>query len=376
MKSNKSPADFPRRILLGASGLSPQVITETLYALAVSPPAGEAPFIPTEIHLVTTARGAEQARLNLLSEQPGWFHRLRSDYGLPPIAFGSASIHTMTDTNGQPLEDIRTPADNELAANFITELMRELTTDDEATLHVSIAGGRKTMGFYVGYALSLFARPQDRLSHVLVDAQYENLPGFFYPTPYEHILHTRDLKTAVDAAKAEVQLARIPFVSLRQGVERVVKHRITFREAVSAAELAMSPPRLILHSKTKKLTAGGVEIDLTPTEFSIMAVFAWRAINGLGGMRAPLKDCCDEEWTDEFHQLLEAALGMDLDTAVEEKLEKRDLDQGFFTQHRSRIKGHLQTALGPAAEAYLVKKRGTAKGLYSIGLTPAQIEFE
>jgi CRISPR-associated protein (TIGR02584 family) len=28
-------------------------------------------------------------------------------------------------------------------------------------------GERKTMGFYVGYALSLFGRAQDRLSHVI-----------------------------------------------------------------------------------------------------------------------------------------------------------------------------------------------------------------
>jgi CRISPR-associated protein (TIGR02584 family) len=43
------------------------------------------------------------------------------------------------------------------------------TADPQASLHVSIAGERKTMGFYVGYALSLFGRTQGRLSHVLND---------------------------------------------------------------------------------------------------------------------------------------------------------------------------------------------------------------
>ena len=52
-----------------------------------------------------------------------------------------------------------------------------------ASLHVSIAGGRKTMGFYVGYALSLFARDQDRLSHVLVPPSLESRQDFFYPPP-------------------------------------------------------------------------------------------------------------------------------------------------------------------------------------------------
>ena len=43
--------DFPRRILLAVSGLTPQIVTETLYALAViQKPA----WIPTEVHLITT----------------------------------------------------------------------------------------------------------------------------------------------------------------------------------------------------------------------------------------------------------------------------------------------------------------------------------
>lgn len=59
---------YSRRILLCVSSLSPQIITETVYALAV---VGEPRFVPTEIHLLTTADGAEQVRLTLLSETPG-----------------------------------------------------------------------------------------------------------------------------------------------------------------------------------------------------------------------------------------------------------------------------------------------------------------
>jgi len=55
----------PRRVLVAVTGLSPQVITETLYVLAVrrSPP-----WIPTEVQLITTSKGAERVRLALLSE--------------------------------------------------------------------------------------------------------------------------------------------------------------------------------------------------------------------------------------------------------------------------------------------------------------------
>lgn len=172
------PHSFPRRILLAVTGLSPQVVTETLHALAVS---AQQPFVPTEIHLITTAEGAERARLSLLSADRGWFKRIRDDYALPEIAFDSTHIHVLRDAEGKPIADIRTPEDNLRCADFITEAVRAFTADQQAAVHVSIAGGRKTMGFFLGYALSLFGRDQDRLSHVLVSEPFESSWNFSIP---------------------------------------------------------------------------------------------------------------------------------------------------------------------------------------------------
>ena len=96
-----STNEYPRRILVAVSGLSPQIVTETLYSLAV---ASTCPFVPTEMHLITTSGGAEKARLGLLSGDPGWFHRLCKDYSLPPIRFDADTIHTLTDAIGKPLD--------------------------------------------------------------------------------------------------------------------------------------------------------------------------------------------------------------------------------------------------------------------------------
>ena len=191
----KHPEDHPRRILLAVTGLSPQIVTETVYALAVAPAPPRRPFVPTEVRLITTKEGTERAELSLLHPESGWFHRLRADYALPPIAFESGHIHVLEDAAGRPLDDIRTPADNTRAADTITEVVRELTRDSESALHVSIAGGRKTMGFYLGYALSLYGRAQDRLSHVLVSPTLRIAPtvllsdhhesGDLHPAPTE-----------------------------------------------------------------------------------------------------------------------------------------------------------------------------------------------
>ncbi len=154
------PQSYPRRILLAVSGLSPQVVTETVYALAVA----SQPWIPTEVHLVTTREGAQGARLLLLSDKPGWFTRLLADWKLPPITFPEDNIHVIEGVHGAPLDDIRTEADNDAAADFICDSVRRLTADDNCALHVSLAGGRKTMGFYIGYALLPERRPLDRMS--------------------------------------------------------------------------------------------------------------------------------------------------------------------------------------------------------------------
>ena len=85
------------RILLAVTGLTPQVVTETLYALRVE---RQPPFIPTEIHLLTTAEGAEAARLGLLSADPGWFQRLCRDYELPAMTCDASHIQVLRDADG------------------------------------------------------------------------------------------------------------------------------------------------------------------------------------------------------------------------------------------------------------------------------------
>lgn len=208
-----APGRWPRRVLLAVSGLSPQIVTETLYALAVAAEPAER-FVPTEIHVLTTTEGAQRVRLALLSEQPGGFHALRRDYGLPPITFGDAQIHLVPGADGQPLPDIRDEADNARMADAITALVRDITADPASVLHVSMAGGRKTMGYYAGYALSLYGRAQDRLSHVLVSAPFESSFEFYYPTPASRVIQVAGGRLA-DAATARVSLAPIPFVRLR-----------------------------------------------------------------------------------------------------------------------------------------------------------------
>lgn len=173
------PASYPKRILLAVTGKTPQIVTETLWALAMD---SEQPFVPTQIRLLTTEEGRRHAVEKLLNPESGAFHALCRDWKLGPIDFDAACIQVLS-REGQPVEDIVSPHDNEITADQICAWVKEATRDPQSAVHVSLAGGRKTMGYYAGYALSLFGRDQDRLSHVLVDERYERMREFYYPTP-------------------------------------------------------------------------------------------------------------------------------------------------------------------------------------------------
>ena len=79
--------------------MTPQVVTETLYALMQQGQQA----LPHELHLLTTAVGAERARLALLSEQLGWFQRFLADYRLAPIRFDAGHIRVLQGADGQPM---------------------------------------------------------------------------------------------------------------------------------------------------------------------------------------------------------------------------------------------------------------------------------
>jgi CRISPR-associated protein (TIGR02584 family) len=364
------PAEYPRRVLLAVTGLSPQVVTETLYALAVRcTPA----FVPTEIRLITTREGAQRAKLALLSEDPGWFHRLRVDYGLPPIDFGEHSIHVLTGADGAPLDDIRTPSDNLAAADFITEHVRALTADPTSALHVSIAGGRKTMGFYLGYALSLFGRPQDRLSHVLVSDPFESTWNFFYPSPASRVIEAAGQKLA-DTAQAEVTLAEIPFVSLRTELPHALRHgRAGFAETVQAAQRAVAPPELVLDPRRLQVRVAGKQFGLAPSEFALLAVLAHRARAGKPPLAAPPKECADIEWANAYLADLRTACGsINVPDSVERAL-ARGADNDYLSQRLSRLKKALRDALDVAAPACRIDG-GRGRG-YRLRVAPECIRF-
>lgn len=369
----RAPHEFPRRVLALAVGLTPQVVTETVYALAIQ---RRPPWVPTEIRLLTTAEGAMRARLMLLDAESGHFGRMCREYpGLQAVRFTEQDIAVM---NGgrQPLADIRTPAENATAADAITDFVRGLCADPDAAVHVSIAGGRKTMGYYLGYALSLFGREQDRLSHVLVNEPFESLPQFFYPPARPRVVLAAGNRPAT-TADARIELAEIPFVRLRAGLpSSLLSGAASFAGAVEAASRSVEPVRLRFQADRPRVHAGTMALDLPPLLWAWYRLLAQacRRRQGQSGMVRP-QDLDPRELLAAYARItgpLSAAC-----VRLQAQLHRDGgVAEAFFREKNAKLNRLLDDRLGVAAGPYRVQSTGkrpfTRCGL---SIDPAVVEL-
>ena len=354
--------------MLAAVGLSPQVVTETVYALYRS---GGRKALPTEVHVLSTSTGIDHARYALLGKNR-WFARLLEDHELPPITFTDTHLHLIEGADGAALDDIRRRGDNEAVADATLRFVRRFTEDEHCAVHASIAGGRKTMGFLLGYAMMLCARPQDRLSHVLVSAPFESSPDFFYPLPGLQI-QTRD-RVLRDAGDAEVMLADIPLLSLRGRLPTALgRNDAGLAETIEALNLAVGPPRLRIELGTGRVVAGGTAFRLPPKPLAMLSVFARRTLAANPPLAAPAgDDQPDAEWGARLlaERRLVSGEAAYLKAATRYA---RGMTRNELSEELSVLNGTLRQQLGSAAAAYLVHDGGCRPRRYSLAIAAEHI---
>ncbi|MCZ7641236.1 MAG: CRISPR-associated ring nuclease Csm6 [Verrucomicrobia bacterium] len=185
----------PETVLLAVTGMSPAVLTETVWALAHEPE----PVIPSRVIVLTTASGRDALVARLFAPHPAFAGRSPWDTLREALAgeghdlrgrlrFGTTpdDIRVITAVDpatgrSRELDDLRSPADNEAAANFLLEQVRTVVENPDTGLVASLAGGRKTMGALLYACLTLVGRETDRLTHVLVNEPFETSRDFFFP---------------------------------------------------------------------------------------------------------------------------------------------------------------------------------------------------
>lgn len=266
-----------RNLLITVTGLTPQVITETCYYLFCK----KRPKVKiSEIISITTAKGKEILLKTLLSPVRGKFYQFCRDYNIDPatIKFSENSIIVLKGTGGKDLNDIRTKTDNAFIADQINNLIKNLTEDENTSLHCSIAGGRKTMSVYLASALQLYGRKQDTLSHVLVSpAAFENHKDFFYK-PKKDVWFTASDGSRINTKDAKIELAEIPVIRLREKFKGSAKgEKASFSETINEfqekIDSSISQPTLRLNHRKMTISTESTSVNLTPIQYVIYRYF-------------------------------------------------------------------------------------------------------
>jgi CRISPR-associated protein (TIGR02584 family) len=292
----------PEVILLAVTGMSPAVLTETVWALAHEKP----PVLPKRIIVLTTSQGSQEIQRQLFQPDPRLNGRcpweaLRAtlaDAGLDVgqrLRFGTTAddIRVITGVDASSnqsceLADLRTREDNRAAADFILSQVRAITANPDTHLVASLAGGRKTMGALLYACLTLVGRESDRLTHVLVSEPYETLRGFYFPGQGEGPLQDRDGRAHHPAA-AQVELADVPFVPLSNlFTQQLGRAAGSFEGLVLLCSenvrkrVGESVQLTICQSRTE-LVVNGTIVRPSPREHLVLLFLATRRKRGEGG---------------------------------------------------------------------------------------------
>ena len=237
------------RIALFVVGCSPAIITETLAAKAI-----QKKNVADQVRVVTSRAGYE-GLTSTLFEGGGW-ERFCLEW--PEYKQTQFNIHTIFYPDH--LDDIRSESENRSMAEMIlTTLQRSL--DESSAVDASIAGGRKTMGYYLGFGMSLLARREDTMTHVLVPEAWERDRNFLIPPRDE---------------ADRIELVDIPFIRLRNhlkpSVAKADMDTLIESAQVSIDLAAMSPIVLKIRPRIVKML--GKEIQMPEREFAIFQFFA------------------------------------------------------------------------------------------------------
>ncbi len=264
-----------RHILLAIVGLSPQVVTEAVYALFYE----GRPV--TDVHIITTSQGASIIHSTLLRPIDSPFQKLCKDLSIKPdkINFGPHNLHILQDVNGNYIDDITGEEDNERLLRLCLELTHRFTKDDDTVVSFLVAGGRKTMTSCLTLAVQLYGRSCDRIYHVLASPDFENSPDFWFPPKNSEVLVLKDRQGEEfykDTKYANVTLVPIPFISIREQLDEKLLDRPRPPAELIQSLVKNQKKRLVADLANGKIIYGNIEMDLHPAQLALYTFFLYQ----------------------------------------------------------------------------------------------------
>lgn len=343
-----------RIILVSAMGTSPAVLTNTVWGLAHQKHS----IVPDEIVVFITKSGKDLLIQRLFDD--GVWNEMRSNLKREKIeidgklVFGATSIRVIPDAEGNEIEDLRTGEDNLRAADFMLSQLRQYTEDSETELHVSIAGGRKTISALLFSCMTLLGREQDKVYHVLLPPEFEQgvEPPFVFPEPGKTYTAKATGKK-YKANKVQSELFEVPFVRMRGWYQEKFKsippsYRTLISKVQTIAPPAVTYPEIEIDAWNGWVTLNGRQVAMSRPCFAMLLLLA-SGVDAkevhkrlLEAHKAPNTSACD--WLASFQ---EGALFAN----------ESDIEDIYKTM--SNLRGKLKKAGFADAES-LVPQRGRA----------------
>jgi len=281
-----------KNILIAVSGLTPQIITETLYCLAV-----KKKIQIDELYIITTSKGRDiifgtDEEFNIKRKYPPLkreIKRLCDTYKIKFPKFDNNDNHIITaKEQSTDLYDIRNDKHNKLFPNKVCEFIKDKTRIKETILHCSISGGRKTMSVDLAFALSLFGKQEDKLYHVLIDEKLE-FSKFFPENKKEDAL---------------LEIAEIPYVKLRPLIAEQTENKafksMSYTDIVNYMQRQLkikSSDKLYISKKRNEIWFGENErVKMLPKELMMYTYFIERKNSGFPSLH--INDIAKEFYND------------------------------------------------------------------------------
>ncbi len=367
-----------KTILVCVAGITPQIITETLYYYIIEK---KPPIWIDEINVLTTSAGKEVIINSLLKKESAIFYKFLSDYNISrqKIKFNENSVIQLG--GDSYIKDISTDIDSAIIGNEIVNFIKNLTIDKNTRIICSIAGGRKTMSVYLSLGLQLYGREQDILSHTLVSSDFESTQDFFYVPPVPKNIEIKDkngkIIKIINTKDAKIVCSEIIFVRLRNFLN--IKDELFYDDLVNIVQKKVDycGTKLIsIDLKNRALLLGNKKVILKPIEICIYNLFLSNKKKCEQEFCGDCTDCymsLNEMRSQELYaNLLEFYKFIYTENSgqyerLKESLKKDSKGDDFFSQNISKINKTLKQHLNPFEFAvYKISKIGKYNKRYGI----------
>jgi len=292
-----SASSSTETILIAVTGMSPAVLTETVWALANPSGQKSDKIIPNRIIALTTTAGRNAIRDQLFGHDRIWESLRQSVLGDhcqtdSRLCFGLTGdcVKVFTrKSGGKPMEldDLSTEAEATAVADCITDELWGHVARPGTRIIASISGGFKTMSALFFAGMSLLGRNDDCITHVLVNQPFDDPrlePRFYYPEQPQQKLRDRENRFW-EARSAELRLGFVPFVPLHELLEKYKKPRsysdLVCRCRGNLDRHLREPISLAISVTRREVTVNESIFRLAPQPFLFFLFLAQRAADGL-----------------------------------------------------------------------------------------------